>query len=80
MRIDDYDVFLDRFQPIETNNGIFVNFDDTRLKEVGPEFVWTLLDCDGKLYLAPGKHWVNRVEYILCNKPWKEGQRDYFYC
>jgi hypothetical protein len=32
--------------------------------------VWTMLDCDGSLYLSPGVHWVNRMSYHVTNKPW----------
>ena len=32
--------------------------------------VWTMLDCDGSLYLSPGVYWVNRMGYHVTNKPW----------
>lgn len=32
--------------------------------------IWTLLECDGELYLAPSKHFVNREGYFLTAKPW----------
>jgi hypothetical protein len=35
-----------------------------------PERVWTLLDCDGVLYLASGFHFVNRTrDYFVCAIP-----------
>lgn len=30
------------------------------------EFVWTLVDCDGKLYISDGWHFVNRMGYFVC--------------
>jgi hypothetical protein len=30
-----------------------------------PENVWTLLDCDGKLIVADGYHFVNRLGYYV---------------
>lgn len=33
-----------------------------------PERVWTLLDCDGKIILCSGFHYVNRFGYIICEK------------
>jgi hypothetical protein len=26
---------------------------------------WTALDCDGKWVLSSGKHWVNRLYYVI---------------
>jgi hypothetical protein len=30
---------------------------------------WTILDCDGKLYLNAGYHYVNRLGYIITDQP-----------
>lgn len=32
--------------------------------------VWTVLDCDGRLLLAPGFHIVNRFAYVICRNAW----------
>ena len=34
--------------------------------------VWTVLDVSGKLYLVPGRHFVNRFGYFVCQQPWKD--------
>jgi len=34
--------------------------------------VWTLLDCDGKLVIGAGYHFVNRIGYIITIKPWED--------
>ena len=31
---------------------------------------WTVLDCDGRLLLCAGFHFVDRFGYIQCAKPW----------
>lgn len=41
--------------------------------------LWTLLDCDGKLYLSPGFHIVNRLNYFICENSWNENTKDYKY-
>lgn len=35
-----------------------------------PRYWWTVLDCDGRLLLAAGFHFVNRVGFIRCTRPW----------
>lgn len=32
--------------------------------------IWTLLDCDGKLYVCAGWHYVNRLGYFITDIPW----------
>lgn len=38
--------------------------------EEKPEHVWTLVECEGKMYISAGYHWVNRMGYYLTEKPW----------
>ena len=42
---------------------------------------WTVVDCDGKLYLSAGFHVVNRIGYVRCEIAWTDAdhQRDYRY-
>jgi hypothetical protein len=44
-----------------------------------PEQVWTVVDCDGKLYLASGFHVVNRMGYIVCAEPHDDTDRPVLY-
>lgn len=47
-----------------------------------PERVWTVLDTTGtgfinngrRVYLAPGLHYVNRIGFFVCVKPWSQDQ------
>lgn len=85
MRRDDYSVFCDKFKPHMENNNEFdegikmYETFDPRVKEYTSEYIWTLVDCEGKMYIIPGWHYVNRMNYIITEIPWKEGQRDYKY-
>jgi hypothetical protein len=38
-----------------------------------PACVWTLVDVDGKLYITPGYHYVNRVGYFITELPCPDG-------
>lgn len=65
-----WDTFERWFEPI-------VREDDTVLWErpdlpsdLDPRHVWTVLDCDGRLLLAPGFHVVNRLASVQCRNAW----------
>ncbi len=44
------------------------NYVQTVVKEE-PDRVWTVVDADGKWYIAQGYHYVNRVGYLITEKP-----------
>lgn len=51
-------------------------------KGIDPHRVWTIVDCDGTLYVTPGFRIVNRIDYVVCERPWTdddESQPDYVY-
>ncbi len=88
-RKSDYQTFIDKYKPHMETNG-FDEEEGIKLYAcrggeweglAGDEcqFLWTLLDCDGKLIIAPGFHYVNREEYIITTVPWDEKSRDYKY-
>lgn len=35
-----------------------------------PETVWTLLDCDGQMFITNGFHYVNRMGYFITEVPY----------
>jgi hypothetical protein len=35
------------------------------VNDVAPGTVWTLVDCDGKLRISNGYHFVNRIGYFI---------------
>ena len=85
MRKNDYTVFCEKFKPKMSEDGEeLTKFhwggeDLVELQKTPPDRIWTILDCDGKLYISPGWHYVNRLEYLITEIPYKEGQRDYRY-
>lgn len=90
-RKDDYFVFLDKFKPIMMNDSQDelrrYHWEGTDLEELqkieeekgNMNHFWTILDCDGKMYISPGIHYVNRIDYLITQNSWQEGQRDYRY-
>ena len=40
---------------------------------VDPACVWTIIETDGRLCLASGCHFVNRLGYVLCRVPVEDG-------
>lgn len=86
MRKDDFSIFCEKFQPIMKKDNEVMRLyhwegeDLKELQAVAPEYVWTMVDCDGKLYLTPGWRRVNRTDYVICKNPWNEKTRDYKYC
>jgi hypothetical protein len=81
-RAGSFRTFERRFGPIETENGTLIRDREDLPVNVDPRLVWTVLDCDGRLYLSPGFRFVNRIGYVLCRTPWTdgdEGQPDYCY-
>jgi hypothetical protein len=67
------DDWMKEFDPVLNADGslfeISQNAENFR-ELVEAQRVWTMLDCDGSLYLSPGVHWVNRMGYHVTNKPW----------
>lgn len=38
------------------------------------ERVWTVIECDGRLYASAGWHYVNRLgDYVITEVPWVSG-------
>ncbi|MGO9547086.1 MAG: hypothetical protein ACLPPF_20125 [Rhodomicrobium sp.] len=67
-------VFERRFRPINRPEGIPL-WDRFELRTQPPLDVrewWTVIDCDGHLYLSAGFRFVNRFGYVRCEVPWTE--------
>ena len=84
---EDFDKFLEKYKPIEKSdsNYLWETYDEDwdYVKEQNAEgnFVWTLIDGEGsELWIIPGVHLVNRLNYIICEIPFEEGcQEEYEY-
>lgn len=48
-----------------------------KIMETRPNNVWTMLDCDEGMYIVPGRHYVNRLYYVVTNE---EVQGDFEDC
>ena len=67
------DDWMKEFDPVLDADGLLFEISQNaeNFQElVEAQRVWTMLDCDGSLYLSPGVHWVNRVGYFVTNKSW----------
>ena len=77
-----WNTFERRFKPIDGPDGATYWGREQLPKDVDRHLVWTILDCEGKLYVSPGFRFVNRIDYVLCTVPWTDddvGQPDYRY-
>ena len=72
IRSGSWTTFERRFRPIDGPDGATYWRYDQLPKDVDPHLVWTILDCEGKLYIAPGFRYVNRIDYVLCAVPWTD--------
>ena len=71
-RTGSWNTFERRFRPIDSPDDTVWWRRDQLPKDVDPRLVWTILDCEGRLYLACGFHYVNRLDYVLCEVPWND--------
>ncbi len=62
--------FDDRFEPVIRDDGSLIWHNDEIPRPIDFHHWWTVLDCDGKLYVAPGFRWVNRIGFIRTRVPW----------
>lgn len=78
-----YALFEKRFRPIPREDGSLLR-DHAELparETIQRREWWTVLDCDGRLYLSAGFRFVNRLGYVLCEVPWSDADQliDYRY-
>jgi hypothetical protein len=81
-RCGSWSTFERRFKPIDSPDQTVWWAREQLPKDVDERLVWTITDCDGKLYVAPGYRFVNRIDYVLCEIPWTDEdftQPDYRY-
>jgi hypothetical protein len=81
-RAGSWRTFERRFRPLDGPDGATYWGREQLPRDVDPRLVWTIVDCDGKLYVSPGFHLVNRIDYVLCRNPWTDDdelQPDYRY-
>ena len=74
-----YDDFISNFKPLmmqdETINIEVTGNSLSKAIQTGGvhlSHVWTILDCDGDWYVAPGLHYVNRIGHVITEIPHNE--------
>ena len=79
-----FDRWLDKYKPVKNHIDTNAACDGLMFETYGPEvehvkkqpanLVWTLVDCDGRLYLCSGWHFVNRINYFIASVPFTKSQ------
>jgi hypothetical protein len=74
-----YEEFVERYKPKKNHLDEDASYDGYLFETYGEEIdfvkqqpsenIWTLLDCDGKLILSSGWHYVNRMGYVVTEIP-----------
>lgn len=82
-RCGSWRTFERRFQPLPApNHDLLWELRGDVPEDVDYRYWWTVVDCDGRLYVTPGFRFVNRFAYIHCAVAWAdddERQPDYVY-
>jgi hypothetical protein len=70
-----YEKWWDKYRPIKNHIAPDAGYDGCMFETYGEEVdyiytcnhkhVWTLLDCDGKMRIAEGRHYVNRMGFFV---------------
>lgn len=73
--------FERQFQPIIRDDGSLIWHAEELPCLVNSRHWWTVLDCDGRLYVSAGFRFVNRIGYLRTEIPWTEDDlaRDWRY-
>ena len=77
----DCEIFFEKYEPIfrddkENYGYLFETYGDDFefVKAQSPEYVWTVVEGDLGSYLVQGVRFVNRLNYLIATKPYKEGE------
>ena len=76
-RARSWDAFEDRFQPIIRSDMtvLWEWYELPSSDQINFREWWTVLDCDGRLYVQPGFHVVNYFAYVRCTVPWSDDDK-----
>ena len=74
-RAGTFNTFVKRYAPTEIKpDGLQRQAKDPAILAADERLDWTLIDCDGKLYIMPGFVTVNFMARILCERPWDDAE------
>ena len=73
----DYDVWFDKYKPKTNKHGDVIYFETYGdeldiVASTANEYVWTVIDGDDHFGYSAGTHFVNRLNYIICDVPWED--------
>jgi len=71
-RCGSWSTFERRFKPIDSPDQTAWWGREQLPPGVDPHLVWTIVDCNGKLFVSPGFRFVDRIDYVLCEIPWTD--------
>jgi hypothetical protein len=77
-----YDEFCDNYEPKQnhlTDNGnAYETYGDEQdfVFAQDEKYVWTEVDGDGGCFIIAGRHYVNRIQYYVCEKPWQDENQE----
>lgn len=72
-RAGSYNHFVKLYEPIDPPSGETVwEWDELPVLPDSTNLIWTVLDCDGKLYVTAGIHYVNRLGYVVTKNAWDQ--------
>lgn len=75
----EYEDFINQYHPIkQDDDSIFISV-NSRIPEDDKNYIWTLVEEDGDLYILSGWHLVNRKEYIKTEFPWEHPDISIYY-
>lgn len=77
--LEQSDAFWDEYG-VDNNFGELYEFD--QIKSADPYMIWTIVEGDGStenLYAVPGFSVVNKIGYILTEKPWTDATEQKIY-
>ena len=77
-----YEDWFETYKPIKNELEADAPYDGCMFETYGEQLdfirqrpesrIWTLVDCDGKLYVTSGYHFVNRMGYFITELPFTE--------
>ena len=76
------DAFVEQYKPEQLEDGSYYRqrdwtdpVDVIEIERAATENrCWTALDCDGQFVFSSGKHFVNRLYYVICAVPVAAGE------
>jgi hypothetical protein len=76
-----YEEFTETYKPVTNhfqeagfNGWLFETYGQEleHVQNTESEYIWTVLECEDRLYLTAGFHVVNRLGYFITSNPWTD--------